>query len=393
MNSTNRKFIAKNRTPSFAQDYEKLRQQAILWAQELSGDNWTDYNHHDPGVTIIEQICYAITELSYQAKTNFEELFLGGDKVNEDVLKADYFLRNFPSQNEMKVPVVDSSERPDYYSIQKTFPSNYELDEAEENTNNEKEAPKGDAIYRQRNFRAYLTLLEALLVDFHLRTQYFSEMMKVPGGRSETENKPSTGAFDPSEKFAKLIKALPGQSELKADGLKKCFSNNAFTITQEIALKEYMLARYGEMYDQAYKEDLKVLWGKVNFTKNWDNTLSELIREYEKYGGGIRFHIFEKLGDTTENRLFTGVGEKLKILFAPHPSLAECEILIKNSETDPTKLAKAQITVKGTGALDDTRKEKIENIIKLEIPFYFVPPTDLLVYVNKKDMDVNIEEE
>jgi hypothetical protein len=56
-------------------DYDFLRKEGIRYAQALSGNIWTDYNEHDPGVTILEQLCYALTELGY--KTNFNiEVFL-----------------------------------------------------------------------------------------------------------------------------------------------------------------------------------------------------------------------------------------------------------------------------------------------------------------------------
>jgi hypothetical protein len=48
-------------------DFASLRKESITAAQALSGKIWTDYNLHDPGVTIIEQICYALTELAYLA--------------------------------------------------------------------------------------------------------------------------------------------------------------------------------------------------------------------------------------------------------------------------------------------------------------------------------------
>ncbi|QJD96210.1 hypothetical protein HH214_10195 [Mucilaginibacter robiniae] len=50
-------------------DFAALRQQAIDLLQQMAGSNWTDYNLHDPGVTIIEQLCFAITDLAY--RTNF----------------------------------------------------------------------------------------------------------------------------------------------------------------------------------------------------------------------------------------------------------------------------------------------------------------------------------
>lgn len=51
-------------------DYATLRQEAIGLTQKLSGKIWTDYNVHDPGVTILEQIVFALTELGY--KTGFD---------------------------------------------------------------------------------------------------------------------------------------------------------------------------------------------------------------------------------------------------------------------------------------------------------------------------------
>ncbi len=43
--------------------FAALRKKGIETVQEMSGDVWTDYNLHDPGVTILEQLCYALTDL------------------------------------------------------------------------------------------------------------------------------------------------------------------------------------------------------------------------------------------------------------------------------------------------------------------------------------------
>jgi hypothetical protein len=47
--------------------FESLRSEGLRLAQALSGKQWTDYNLHDPGVTILEQLCYALTDLVYRA--------------------------------------------------------------------------------------------------------------------------------------------------------------------------------------------------------------------------------------------------------------------------------------------------------------------------------------
>ncbi|GAB5472432.1 MAG: hypothetical protein Mars2KO_05310 [Maribacter sp.] len=62
--------IDKNKTLLPDQDYEFLRGQGIEFIQNLSGKIWTDHNTHDPGITILELLCYALTDLGY--RTSFE---------------------------------------------------------------------------------------------------------------------------------------------------------------------------------------------------------------------------------------------------------------------------------------------------------------------------------
>ena len=53
-------------------NFTALREEGIALAQALSGNIWTDYNLHDPGVTILEQLCFGMTELAYQADEAIE---------------------------------------------------------------------------------------------------------------------------------------------------------------------------------------------------------------------------------------------------------------------------------------------------------------------------------
>lgn len=57
-----------------SKDYRFLRQEGIDIAQELSGEVWTDYNVHDPGVTILEHLCLALTELAYKSGMSIEDI-------------------------------------------------------------------------------------------------------------------------------------------------------------------------------------------------------------------------------------------------------------------------------------------------------------------------------
>ena len=46
--------------------YTELQRQTLAEAQRLSGKVWTDYNAHDPGVTLADTANYALTELDYK---------------------------------------------------------------------------------------------------------------------------------------------------------------------------------------------------------------------------------------------------------------------------------------------------------------------------------------
>jgi hypothetical protein len=55
-------------------DFFALKKEGLKFIQARSGDIWTDYNEHDPGVTTLEQCCYALTELCYRAELPLVDL-------------------------------------------------------------------------------------------------------------------------------------------------------------------------------------------------------------------------------------------------------------------------------------------------------------------------------
>ncbi len=57
-----------------ALNYEALVSEAIDLIQQLSGGRWTDYNEHDPGVTTLEQVAYAMTDLGFRAYYPIEDI-------------------------------------------------------------------------------------------------------------------------------------------------------------------------------------------------------------------------------------------------------------------------------------------------------------------------------
>ncbi len=66
--------INKNRELSKSQDFHFLRKVAIQRIEELGSELWTDYNIHDPGITILETLCYAITELGYRTGFDIQDI-------------------------------------------------------------------------------------------------------------------------------------------------------------------------------------------------------------------------------------------------------------------------------------------------------------------------------
>ena len=56
-------------------DFEKLREAGIQYLGKLSGKIWTDHNVHDPGITTLEVLCYALIDLGYRTNLPTEDIF------------------------------------------------------------------------------------------------------------------------------------------------------------------------------------------------------------------------------------------------------------------------------------------------------------------------------
>ena len=68
----NKGFIPKKEKGSG--DFENLYLEGIELLQLLSGAEWTDYNEHDPGVTILENIAFSLTNLSLKANLPVQDI-------------------------------------------------------------------------------------------------------------------------------------------------------------------------------------------------------------------------------------------------------------------------------------------------------------------------------
>jgi hypothetical protein len=64
--SANLSLLPPDPADSQALDYATLRQEGIRQLERLAGSQWTDFNEHDPGITLLEQLCYALSDLAYR---------------------------------------------------------------------------------------------------------------------------------------------------------------------------------------------------------------------------------------------------------------------------------------------------------------------------------------
>ena len=70
--------------------FKERFEEGIRLVQQYSGKIWTDYNYHDPGVTILEYLVYALMDLSYRTNMPVKDLFFLGvddhDPVRQNLL-------------------------------------------------------------------------------------------------------------------------------------------------------------------------------------------------------------------------------------------------------------------------------------------------------------------
>lgn len=67
--------------------FEDIHLEGLEILQRLSGSLWTDYNEHDPGVTLLENISYALTELIHKTEVPIKDLLI--QKEGEELRSGD----------------------------------------------------------------------------------------------------------------------------------------------------------------------------------------------------------------------------------------------------------------------------------------------------------------
>jgi len=92
--------VSKKKPTETALDHEALYELGLAHVQRLARRLWTDYNVHDPGVTTLEMLCYALTDLAYRATFPVEDLVASATdnaaRMREQFFTAREILPNRP---------------------------------------------------------------------------------------------------------------------------------------------------------------------------------------------------------------------------------------------------------------------------------------------------------
>jgi len=60
-------------------NYAALRERGMELIRQLAGSSWTDHNVHDPGITLLEAFCYAMTEQGFRLQQTLPDLLRSGE--------------------------------------------------------------------------------------------------------------------------------------------------------------------------------------------------------------------------------------------------------------------------------------------------------------------------
>ncbi len=92
--------IPKNVATKDDLDFSFLKEKGLEHIEQLASNLWTDYNEHDPGITILEMLCYAITDLGSRVNLPLENILAPeneeAETIEEQFFKATQILPSKP---------------------------------------------------------------------------------------------------------------------------------------------------------------------------------------------------------------------------------------------------------------------------------------------------------
>lgn len=90
-----------------AADFYELRRRGIGFIEKMGSKWWTDYNLHDPGITILEAVSYAITDISYRMDWDITDILApptpSGDLLQPYPAQAFFTARHILTVNPVTV--------------------------------------------------------------------------------------------------------------------------------------------------------------------------------------------------------------------------------------------------------------------------------------------------
>ncbi|TDD96005.1 hypothetical protein [Flavobacterium cellulosilyticum] len=91
-------YIDRNRKLLPSQDFQFLLNEGFKYIERYGSKFWTDYNAHDPGITMLDVLCYAITELGYRADFDIKDVLTNkkGKIENHTFFSAATIFTNAP---------------------------------------------------------------------------------------------------------------------------------------------------------------------------------------------------------------------------------------------------------------------------------------------------------
>ncbi|MDB5014901.1 MAG: hypothetical protein JWQ25_3103 [Daejeonella sp.] len=119
--------ISSQKPEQSAFDYEALRKIGVSHIEKTASALWTDYNIHDPGITMLELLCYVITDLSYRSNNSIPDLLATPTDTKTNILKHFFSAaRIFPNKpvtiNDYRKLIIDIEGIKNAWLVQRTIP-------------------------------------------------------------------------------------------------------------------------------------------------------------------------------------------------------------------------------------------------------------------------------
>ncbi|RYE55828.1 MAG: diguanylate cyclase, partial [Sphingobacteriales bacterium] len=119
--------ISSQKPEQIAFDYEALKNIGVRHIEQTASALWTDYNIHDPGITILELLCYVITDLSYRSNNSIPNLLATPTDTKTNILQ--HFIsaaRIFPNKpvtiTDYRKLIIDIEGIKNAWLVKKTVP-------------------------------------------------------------------------------------------------------------------------------------------------------------------------------------------------------------------------------------------------------------------------------